>query len=211
MLWVAVRTGVGNLWRQAEGLDPGTGRRCASRWEARWVDPDTNDQLSQGGFASKKEALAFCRQLDSDQLTGRYLDRRRGQVTVAEFARIWVDGDPGKRQIINGYRNYIANHLLAPVMLPAEPGELVRTLTLGPMPLAELRPSLIRLWLRGLQAKLSQRGEGTLAYTTVKQARIILHAMSNTAGADGRHARFPTIGPWSLPSVSTVGWRHRGG
>lgn len=47
------------------------------------------------------------------------------------------------------------------------------------------RPSLIRLWLRGLQAKPSRRGEGTLAYTTVKQARIILHAMCNTALADG--------------------------
>lgn len=64
--------------RKSKRIDPGTGRRCASRWEARWVDPDTNDQLGQGGFASKKEALAFCRQLDSDQLTGRYLDPRKG-------------------------------------------------------------------------------------------------------------------------------------
>ncbi len=171
--------------RPSSKVDPLTGRPLPSRWEVRWVDPDSGDRLSEGGFVSRAEAVEFCRRLDSDMLTGRYLNPRNGEVTLAEFASLWVDGHPGKRQTVAGYRRYLANHILPSVPVPAAAGQLARRVELGPMPLSELRPSVLRLWLRGLLAKPSKRGGGLLAFDTVKQARLILHAICNTAVADG--------------------------
>ena len=38
--------------RQSRGRDPRTGRPKPSRFEVRWFDPETRQQISRGGFLS---------------------------------------------------------------------------------------------------------------------------------------------------------------
>lgn len=169
--------------RPSKARDPRTGRRKPSRYEVRWVDPDTGDQLSQGGFLTRRDAHAFVRELDAAIVTGAYLDPRRGQITLAEFADTWIDSHPGKRRTVAGYRSQLRTHILTPATIPADDSRTARTLHLAPMTLAELRPSVIRLWLRALQAKTI--AGNPLAPATLGQARRTLHCCLNAAVTDG--------------------------
>ena len=169
--------------RPQKGIDPATGRRRASRYEVRWVDPDTGDQLSKGSFSSRRAAQAFVRQLDAQIYTGSYLDPRRGQITLAEFADQWIDSHPGKRRTVAGYRSHLRTHLLAPAAIPADGTRSARTINLADVPLSELRPTTIRLWLRAIQAKT--HGGRALSPATVAQARRTLHCCLNAAVTDG--------------------------
>ena len=49
--------------RPSRARDPRTGRPKTSTFEVRWFDPDTRDQISQGGFPNKRAAQAFVREL----------------------------------------------------------------------------------------------------------------------------------------------------
>jgi len=169
--------------RPSHGVDKRTGRRKPSRYGVRWFDPDTGDQLSRGGFPTRRDAQAFVRQLDAAITTGAYLDPRRGEITLAEFAETWIDAHPGKRRTVAGYRSQLRTHILAPATVPADDSRPACTVTLADMPLAELRPSVIRLWLRALQAKTI--AGHPLSGATVGQARRTVHCCLNAAVADG--------------------------
>ena len=58
-----------------------------------------------------------------------------------------------------------------------------RTINLADLPLSELRPTTIRLWLRAIQAKTN--GGRALSPATVAQARRTLHCCLNAAVTDG--------------------------
>ena len=169
--------------RPSQIRDPKTGKRKPSRFEVRWFDPDTGDQLSQGSFLTRRDAKDFIRELDAQIVTGGYLDPRRGQITLAEFAEQWIDAHPGKRRTVAGYRSHLRSHLLAPAAIPADDSRPTRTINLAPIPVNELRPSTIRLWLRAMQAK-TIAGQ-PLSPATVGQARRTLHCCLNAAVTDG--------------------------
>lgn len=169
--------------RRSRGRDPRTGRPKASRFEVRWFDPDTRQQISRGGFLTRRDAQAFIRELDAQIYTGSYLDPRRGQITLAEFAEQWIDAHPGKRRTVAGYRSYLRTHILAPALIPADDSRPSRMINLAPMAISELRPSTIRLWLRALQAKTF--AGSPLSPATVGQARRSLHCCLNAAVTDG--------------------------
>ena len=115
--------------------------------------------------------------------SGSYLDPRRGQISLQEFAEQWIAAHPGKRRTVAGYRSYLRTHILAPALIPADDSRPARTINLAPMPISELRPSTIRLWLRALQAKTF--AGSALSSATVGQARRSLHCCLNAAVTDG--------------------------
>ena len=170
--------------RPSRASDPRTGRRKPSRFEVRWFDPDTGDQLSQGGFLTRRDAAAFIRELDAAIVTGAYLDPRRGQITLAQFSEQWIDAHPGKRRTVAGYRSQLRTHILAAAAIPADDSRPARSsINLAPMALAELRPSTIRLWLRAIQAKTF--AGRPVSPATAGQARRTLHCCLNAAVTDG--------------------------
>lgn len=172
-----------SIRERTRGVDRRTGRRKPSHYEVRWFDPDTGDQLSRGGFATRRDAQAFIKQLDAAITTGSYLDPRRGETTLAEFAQTWIEAHPGKRRTVAGYRSQLRAHILAPATVPADDSRPARTVNLTDMPLADLRPTVIRLWLRALQAKTFDGHP--LSPATVGQARRTLHCCLNAAVTDG--------------------------
>ncbi len=176
--------------RKSTKIDPRTGRRHPSRYEVRWFDPDTGDQISQGGFRTRRDAQAFCRQLDAALTSGSYLDPRRGEITLADYAAQWIDAHPGKRRTIAGYHSYLRTHILAAGLIPADDSRPARQLNLGNISLAEIKPTTVRLWLRALQAKTGPVG-APLAPATLIQARRILHACLGAAVVDGLIAHNP--------------------
>jgi hypothetical protein len=122
-----------------------------SWWEVRWSDPGTGDQLSRGGFTSRWDAAGFVQALDAAIVTNTYLDPRRVQVTLGEFAGTWLDAHPGKRR--TGTAASSALFCWPRAVVPADGTRPAHAIDLAGVPLVELRPSLIRLWLPGLQAK----------------------------------------------------------
>lgn len=190
--------------RPGRGVDPRTGRPRPSRYEVRWFDPDTGDQLSRGGFASRRAADGFRRQLEAAITTGGYLDPRRGEITLTDYASRWIDAHPGKRRTVAGYRGYLSTHILPALTIPADELRPARRLALGSLRLSELRPTTVRLWLRGLQAK-TYAGR-PLAPATLAQARRILHACLNAAVADGLIATNPVTAA-KLPKGGRPGER----
>lgn len=164
--------------------DPRTGKPRPPRYEVRWFDPDTRDRLSQGGFRTRRDALTFAREVDAALTTGTYLDPRRGEITLADHAEHWIEAHPGKRRTVAGYRTYLRTHITTDLHIPADDTRPARTLNIGTTYLADLRPSTIRLWLRGIAARTGPGGQ-PLAPATVAQARRTLHACLQAAVDDG--------------------------
>ena len=192
--------------RPSRARDPRTGRPKTSTFEVRWFDPDTRDQISRGGFPNKRAAQAFVRELDAAIVTGTYLDPRRGDITLADFAEQWIDSHPGKRRTVAGYRSHLRSHLLAPAAIPADGTRPARTINLATMPLSELRPTTIRLWLRAMQAK-THAGQ-PLSPATVAHARRTLHCCLNAAVTDGLINANPVTAA-KLPKSGTASGERR--
>lgn len=190
--------------RPSRAREPRTGRRKPTKFEVRWFDPDTGDQLSRGGFSTRRDAQTFLQELNAAIVTGSYLDPRRAQITLAEFAERWIYAHPGKRRTIAGYRSHLRTHILATGMVPEDDTRPARSINLGALTLAELRPSTIRLWLRAIQAKTFDGHP--LSPATVGQARRTLHCCLNSAVADEIISTNP-VSVAKLPRSHTVSER----
>ncbi|MGW4762326.1 hypothetical protein ACWEPD_11675 [Streptomyces pseudogriseolus] len=62
--------------------------RCGHPWSVRYRAPD--DREKQRTFEQKTQAEAFRDRLTRDRYEGLYLDPKRGEITVREYATDWL-------------------------------------------------------------------------------------------------------------------------
>jgi integrase len=172
------------------GIDPVTKRARPQKYEVRWPDPETGVRRSRGGFMTRRDAAAYVRELDASILLGRPLDVRPQMVSLAEHAERWLDQHPGKRRTVDSYDSYVHNHLLPTVVVPAADGRQAASVNLGLMRLEEIKPSVVRLWLRGMQSKVTAGGR-KLSPATVSHARRVLQTCLQAAVDDDLIASNP--------------------
>ncbi|WP_338672659.1 site-specific integrase [Streptomyces sp. SCSIO 30461] len=82
---------------------PCTKDRCGHPWTVRYREPGTARTERQPSFEKKTQAEAFAARLDRDKYEGFYLDPKRGDIPLHEYATDWL-----ARQVIadGTYRNY---------------------------------------------------------------------------------------------------------
>lgn len=124
------RAGVEDRWRKSDGshsANHGTG----NRWRARWVDQNGAERAK--GFARKVDAQRFLDTVTTSQVTGTYVDPKRGAVTFASFygewsaRQVWV---PGTLRAMNLAANGV---------------------TFADVAMVEVRPSHVETWVKSMQ------------------------------------------------------------
>lgn len=98
---------------------------------ARWRDPDGRARSKT--FARKVDAVHHERSVQTEIARGAYVDRA-ARLTVAEYARQWVDGQPHRTSSRINMRKWISNRL------DRDP--------LGGLPLVKVRQADVRAWAR---------------------------------------------------------------
>ena len=126
------RSGVEDRWRKADG-SPSAANGKGKRWRARYVDDQAREHAK--GFARKVDAQSWLNEVTASQVTGNYIDPKRGAVTFSAFYAEW-----SKRQVwVKG--------TMAAMDLAA------KSVTFGHTPLVDLRPSHVESWVKSMQDK----------------------------------------------------------
>lgn len=157
------RSGVEDRWRKADG-SPSAADGKGKRWRARYVD-DAGQEHAKG-FARKVDAQAWLNEVTAAQVTGNYVDPRRGAVTFKAFYAQW-----SKRQVwVTG--------TMAAMDLAA------KSVTFGTVALVDLRPSHVEAWVKAMQDK-------GLEPSTIKTRFNNLRSVLRAAERDRLLARDP--------------------
>lgn len=92
---------------------PCTQIRCGHPWTVRYREPFGARAERQPSFEKKNQADAFAQRLDRDKYEGFYLDPKRGDIPLREYAPDWLD-----RQVVadgtwRNYESFLRIHPLA--------------------------------------------------------------------------------------------------
>jgi len=147
----------------------------------RWIlpvplDPENPEagvrKASRGGYATVKEADAGLRAAVTERDQVRRVSARK-QVTVAEYAELWVSGLTLEASTIHGYRKIIRNHV-AP--------------QLGALPLGKLTATRLAQHYRALElnGRRDNKAPGVgLSASTIRKVHVLIGAMLEAAADDG--------------------------
>lgn len=153
---------------KAAGLEkPGRGDDCTCRitaWRARWRNEEGASRSRVVPKRGQGEKLVA--KMEADKLTGSYIDPNRGKVTFQTYAEQWVASQVFDEASLAAVRSRLKTH--------AYP-------TLGPKPLAGIRPSTVQTWLSGIQR----------APATVRAVLAHVSSIFSAAVDDGLIARNP--------------------
>ncbi|MGW1678051.1 tyrosine-type recombinase/integrase [Saccharopolyspora sp. NPDC002376] len=157
---------VDDLWYLRK-RDPQTGERLPSqrhgrgkRWRVRWVDPQSG-RTQTALFDKKAQAERHDANVHADISRGAYVDPNAGKITVAEYSEEWR-----KEQL---HRDSTADLVKRAFRLHINP-------ILGSRPMADLRPSHLRSWVK--------ERSGVLAPSTVHLHYSYIASMCRAAVAD---------------------------
>lgn len=166
------RSGVEDRWLKIDkthSAQHGTGKR----WRARYVDDQSKEHAKS--FTRKSDAQQWLDEIVTSQVTGNYIDPKRGAITFASFYAEW-----SSRQV------WEAGTVRA-VKLAAS------GVTFGDVALADLRASHVEAWINALRA----RG---LEPSTIRTRFVNVRGVLRAAVRDRVIARDPSIGV-TLPRV----------
>jgi len=141
----------------------------ATKFKARWRTPDGASRSRR--FNKKIDAEQWLITVEGSKLTGGYVDRSAGGVTVEAFALRWIetrrsrDGAPLRPRTVALYRQLCATHI-AP--------------TLGRVKLRDVTPAAVRDWHASLAGAVAPA-----------KAYRLLRAILSTAVDDGLIVRNP--------------------
>jgi len=128
------------------------------------------DRPAPETFASKTDADVWLTLKEAEIRNGDWTNPDDGKVSLAEYARAWIDERPGLRpKTIELYRYLLRKHLAQ---------------VLGPVPIADIQPGHVRRWRKTLL------DDGVSTITMAKAYRL-LKAILNTALDDGVIRRNP--------------------
>ena len=126
------RSGVEDRWRKSDGT-PSAADGKGKRWRARHVDDSGREHAK--AFTRKVDAQAWLDEVTAAQVTGTYVDPKRGSVTFTTFYTEW-----SKRQV------WVAGTMAAMDLA-------ARSTTFGDTALVDLRPSHVEAWVKAMQDK----------------------------------------------------------
>ena len=146
-------------------------RQLASgRWQARYTGPDGIDRPAPETFATKTDAEVWLTLKEAEIRNGDWINPDDGKISLAEYARVWIDERTGLRpKTVELYRYLLRKHLAQ---------------VLGPVPIADIQPGHVRRWRKTLL------DDGVSTITMAKAYRL-LKAILNTALDDGVIRRNP--------------------
>lgn len=167
---------VDDLWlRRVRDAD--TGERLPSkrygrgkRWRVRWNDPETGQPRTEL-FARRADADRHDANMQADISRGQYLDPRSGRMTVAEFAEVWRASQLHRPSTAERVERVIRRHVV-PV--------------LGALPLASVRTTHIKGWVKNRAAALAPSTLAVVYYGT-------LVPLFNSAVLDKRIGSSPCV------------------
>ncbi|MCZ4535554.1 site-specific integrase [Gordonia terrae] len=154
------RSGVEDRWtktvRDADGHEtrvPSASHGKGKRWRARYVD-DSGQEHARG-FARKVDAQSWLDEVTAAQVTGNYVDPKRGAVTFAAFYEQW-----SQRQV------WVKGTMAAMDLAAA-------SVTFADVALVDLRPSHVESWVKTMK----DRGlEPSTIRTRFNNVRSVLRA-----------------------------------
>ncbi|MFI6496664.1 tyrosine-type recombinase/integrase [Nonomuraea typhae] len=157
-LWFKTVTRTDGVQRREQTGRHGNGKR----WLAVWIGPDGKEKTK--AFLKKSDAEKYAIKMDADQLTGTYIDPKRGQVKLREYAEEhWVPAMVHLRpNSMETYQSHLKNHVL-----PAFGDRRIGSLT---------RPDM-----KSFVALLTK----TLAPSTVETVFAVIRALMHAAVDDG--------------------------
>ena len=115
----------------------------SGRWQARYLGRDGLDRAAPQTFATKAEADRWLSLVEAELQQGRWLDPRRGEVPLGEYAQRWVEERPGLRpRTVELYEGLLRRHLVP---------------QLGRLPLNGIDPARVREWRTALWMRVGPR------------------------------------------------------
>ncbi len=173
---------VDDLW-YLSSREATTGKRLPSkrhgrgkRWRARWNDPRTGEPRTEL-FERKVDAERHDASMHADISRGQYVDPRAGKITVAEYADQWRAQQLHRDSTVDMVERAFRLHIL-PV--------------LGHLPMAEVRASHVRGWVKATNENL--------AASTVHLVYSYVKALFTAATLDRIIASSPCVGV-RLPEI----------
>ncbi|SHI00512.1 tyrosine-type recombinase/integrase [Streptomyces sp. 3214.6] len=150
---------------------PCTESRCRHPWTVRYREPFGARAERQPSFEKKTQADVFAAQLDRDKYEGFYLDPKRGDITLRDYATDWLE-----RQVVaeGTWRNY--DSFLRIHLLPA----------LGAKTITAVETRDIEAFVVAVSKKL--------AASTVRDRMKMVSSLFKTAVKEKRRADNPTDG-----------------
>jgi integrase len=127
-------------------------------WRARWIRPDgTKD--GESGFETKKAALDYARDQESDIRKGSWVDPRLAKTTLATWVNLWYPAQDLEPSTLENYKYYIEVHILP---------------KFGGRELWALTPEEVATWEKDILARGYSR-------RTARDARTLLAVILNDA------------------------------
>ncbi|QFY11528.1 tyrosine-type recombinase/integrase [Nonomuraea phyllanthi] len=157
-LWTKTVIGPDGEKRREPTSRHGNGKR----WLAVWIGPDGKDQTR--AFAKKSDAEKHATTMEADQLRGVYIDPKRGQAKLRQYAEdIWLPALVHLRaNSLETYRSHLNTHIY-PAFGDRRIGSLTRT---------DMKSFVATL-------------KGSLAASTVGTVFAVLRALMQAAVDDG--------------------------
>lgn len=152
----------------------------ATRYVAKWRDPDGTDH-SKGGFTTKKAAADYARNAESAAAQGIVFDPAKGKMTFRDAAAIWLESRKADT------RNNAENHryALAPAATRRGDGKTLGIdAVFGGYPLNKITREYIQAWVN----RLTDAGKKP---STVRHAFWTVRMVLEQAVVDGRLAKNP--------------------
>lgn len=145
-------------------------RLPSGRFQVRYKGPDGIDHPAPETFATKGEAARWLSIVETEIARRAWVDPRRGEISLQEFAETWVRERPNLRpKTVELYRSLLRRHLLP---------------RLGDLPLVALSTERVRKWRQDLL-------DSGVSPTTTAKAYRLLRSMFATAVDDEILVRNP--------------------
>jgi integrase len=183
------RAGVEDRWLRADKKTRTASYGKGRRWRARYVDE--NGQERARGFTRKVDAQAWLDEVTASQVTGNYVDPKRGQVTFASFYRewstrqVWVSGTVKAMNLAAG------------------------SVTFANLAMADLRPSHVEVWVKSMQDRGLAPGTIKTRFVNVRSVlraavrdRVLARDVSDTVTLPRQRKQAAAM---SIPTPAEVG------
>lgn len=168
----------------------GSTRRLPSgRWQARYPDPDGMPMTAPRTFDTKADAEAHISQVRADRSRGTYLDPRKGERVLRDFAADWIENGGSRGALAPRTRSLYIDlynrHIDGP---------------LGGKALISITPEVVRSWRTAVRKGLIARAQTKTktggkrvakGEARTRQAYALLRAIMATAEGDGLIGRNP--------------------
>lgn len=154
-------------------------KRPSGRYRARWRETPNGAQKSEH-FDRKIDAKNHITEMEAKLLSGDYVDPSLARKTTFEgFAEGWTQSQAWRGSTQDRNRSILKRHLYP---------------SFGAQPLAAVRPTEIREFLRGLESAIDEHGKPRFAPSYIEGIYRLLAAVFAAAVTDRYLARSPAAG-----------------